>query len=69
MITWAAANMKLHKKPISKKPVINLGVKRDDALMCKILDEAELMWSEQISQLATHIDLQTEQMEIQVNFI
>ena len=68
LVSWAATHLKLHKKPTVKRDYALTG-KGDDALTGKILEKAELMWSKEICKLATHIDDQTEQMEIQVNFM
>ena len=61
--------MKLCKKPGSEKPVSNLDVKRGDELVCEILDDAEMRLEEKYFELATHINLQTEQIGLQVHFI
>ena len=42
MISWAGTNMKLRKKPGSEKPVSNLDVKREDELVCEILDDTKM---------------------------
>ena len=73
MMNWAGENLKLSKKPGSGEAASsngrNLDVRREDQLVSEILEEADRRLAEQVFELATQIDLQTQQIWIQADFI
>ena len=70
MLEWAATHLKLSKKPGNNEAASsNLDVQTQEHFLMDILDKAEKIYDDKVLDICTQLDLQSEQLDLQSNFI
>jgi len=70
MLSWAATHLKLSKKPGNNEAASsNLDVQTQEHFFQDILDQAEKIYDDKVLDICTQLDLQSEQLDLQSNFI